>query len=62
MITRSKTTATLKCPKCGEPMNLVRSIPKLGALPELCVFHCEACHEVEIREDERVDVPILEVA
>jgi hypothetical protein len=43
-------------------MNLVRSIPKLGALPELCVFHCEACHEVEIREDERVDLPILEVA
>jgi hypothetical protein len=28
-------------------MKLSRTIPKLGALPELMVFHCVTCNEVE---------------
>ena len=28
-------------------MKLINSVPKLGALPELLVFYCRACDEVE---------------
>jgi hypothetical protein len=28
-------------------MELVRTIPKLGVLPELLVFHCPSCKEVD---------------
>jgi hypothetical protein len=33
-------------------MKLNRTIPKLGALPELKVFHCATCNEVET-DDQR---------
>jgi hypothetical protein len=32
------------------PMNLVRTIPKIGLLPELLVFHCVACDEIQTDE------------
>jgi hypothetical protein len=32
-------------------MKLSRTVPKLGALPELTVFHCAACNEVETDEE-----------
>jgi hypothetical protein len=39
------------CPKCRQPMALVRTVPKLGLfLPELEVFRCRGCGEVETRE------------
>jgi hypothetical protein len=34
-------------------MPLVRTIPKLGGLPELRVFRCERCHHVETTAQER---------
>ena len=42
-------TATL-CPRCREPMKVVRTIPKLGGLPALHVFLCERCRHVETIE------------
>jgi hypothetical protein len=38
------------CPRCGGPMKLVRSVPRLGGLPELRAFSCSACGEVETQE------------
>jgi Fe2+ or Zn2+ uptake regulation protein len=37
-------------PHCGEPMNLVRLIPRLGVLPELHVFYCERCGKIQTIE------------
>jgi hypothetical protein len=34
-------------------MRLVRTIPKLGGLPEMRVFLCERCHHVETIAQER---------
>ena len=39
------------CPRCGHLMTLVRTVPKLSALPELLIFRCPACNEVETKED-----------
>jgi len=46
-------TATALCPCCREPMRLMRTIPKLGGLPELLVFVCESCREVETVEQDQ---------
>jgi hypothetical protein len=40
------------CAKCGHGMQLVRSIPGLGAFPELLVFRCPTCNEVDTKEAE----------
>lgn len=37
-------------------MRLINSLPKLGALPELLVFYCQTCDEVEGR-DGRANTP-----
>jgi hypothetical protein len=55
LITRpdTATTSTTLCPRCREPMKVVRIIPKLGGLPALLVFLCERCSHVEtIEQDE----------
>jgi transposase-like protein len=31
------------CPNCTRPMNLVRTWPRLGGLPELNSFECKRC-------------------
>jgi hypothetical protein len=41
-------------PHCGEPMNLVRLIPRLGVLPELHVFYCERCGKIQTIEQSAV--------
>jgi len=41
---------TLACLSCGDAMQLVRTIPKLGVLPELLVFHCPSCKELDTME------------
>jgi hypothetical protein len=43
-------TLTLVCLSCGDAMDLVRTIPKLGVLPELIVFHCPSCKDVDTKE------------
>jgi hypothetical protein len=39
------------CPKCCRPMKLVRTIPRVGTLPQLEVFYCSECNEAETREE-----------
>jgi hypothetical protein len=34
------------CLFCGNEMNYVRTIPRLGVLPELFVFHCPTCNDL----------------
>jgi hypothetical protein len=41
---------TLACLSCGDAMEFVRTIPKLGVLPELLVFHCPSCKDVDTME------------
>jgi len=35
---------------CGEPMNLVKTIPRIGSYRELQTYRCERCHNVETIE------------
>jgi len=43
----------LRCPSCGNMMKVVRKVPRLGAKPDLVVFACLSCNEVETRENDR---------
>jgi hypothetical protein len=40
------------CPRCDRPMKFVISIPKLGSIPELRIFSCGFCGELETKEIE----------
>jgi DNA-directed RNA polymerase subunit M/transcription elongation factor TFIIS len=45
---------SFRCPECGSAqMAYVRTIPRLGTLPELFVFRCDACNFVESKEQDR---------
>jgi hypothetical protein len=35
---------------CGEPMKLVKIIPRIGSYPELQSYRCQRCHNVETIE------------
>ncbi len=35
------------CPDCGKPMKLVKTIPRLGGLPEIVVFYCSRCKQAQ---------------
>jgi hypothetical protein len=35
---------------CGEPMKLIKAIPRIGSYPELQTYRCERCHNVETIE------------
>jgi hypothetical protein len=48
-----KIASTLACLTCGDTMNNVRTIPKLGVLPELLVFVCPSCKGVDTKEIKR---------
>jgi hypothetical protein len=41
------------CPRCGQAMKFVRSIPKTMRLLELHIFVCPDCGEVETKEVEQ---------
>ena len=34
----------------GEGLEIVRRVPRVGAMPELATYRCEACGHVETRE------------
>ena len=51
--------ARCDCPECHQPMKLINSVPKLGALPELLVFYCRACDEVEGVDGATNSVPTM---
>ncbi len=38
------------CERCGHAMKLVRTVPKLGGLPELNVYRCAECGAVKTVE------------
>ena len=46
-------TPVLICPSCGDTMQHVRTIPKLGARLEQFIFVCPSCEQVETKEVER---------
>jgi hypothetical protein len=35
------------CHLCDRPMKLIRRLPQIGGAPELLVFYCRECNEVE---------------
>jgi hypothetical protein len=40
-------TPVLVCPSCGDTMQHLRTIPKLGARLEQFIFFCPSCDEVD---------------
>ena len=38
------------CRLCDQPMKLIRRLPRIGAAPELLVFYCHECNEVDSAE------------
>jgi hypothetical protein len=38
---------TCDCRLCDQPMRLIRRLPKIGGAPELLVFHCRECNEID---------------
>ena len=43
-------TTILVCPSCGDTMQHVRTIPKLGVRLEQFIFVCPSCEEVNTRK------------
>jgi hypothetical protein len=43
-------TRTHACHSCGDTMNHLRTIPKLGVRPEKLIFICPSCEEVDTKE------------
>ena len=39
-----------RCPSCGNIMKLVRSVPRLGGLPDLHFVACPSCNETEVKD------------
>jgi hypothetical protein len=35
------------CHACDQPMKLIRRLPKISAAPELLVFYCRDCDEID---------------
>jgi Family of unknown function (DUF6455) len=52
-------TLAATCPRCGHLMRLARTVPKLGVLPELFVFRCPSCNEVETKQSTLGDLPAV---
>jgi hypothetical protein len=46
-------TPVLICPSCGDTMQHVRTIPKLGARLDQFIFVCPSCEQVETKEVKR---------
>jgi uncharacterized Zn finger protein len=46
----NKDACTPFCRRCNQAIELVRTIPKLGGLPELNVYRCAECGAVKTVE------------
>jgi hypothetical protein len=46
----SDNAPVLICPSCGDTMQHLRTIPKLGARLEQFIFVCPSCEQVETKE------------
>jgi uncharacterized Zn finger protein len=38
------------CPRCSQPMRLIRVTPKIGPVPELFTFKCVSCGHIDTME------------
>jgi len=47
MPTSDQPAPAIDCEKCGAPMKLLGSLPRLGVYPELRTYKCDACRRVE---------------
>ena len=47
-------TRTNLCLSCGDTMRHLRTVPRLGVLPELLVFVCPSCKGTETKQVKRV--------
>jgi hypothetical protein len=47
---RNASDRTPVCRLCGRTMKLDRILPKVGAMPEILVYHCAVCNEVETND------------
>jgi hypothetical protein len=45
-----------RCPRCAQPMQLIRRTTRFGGLPDLFIFECRVCGERHIEEGD-VDRP-----
>ena len=43
-------TPTLVCLSCGDIMQHLRTIPKLGVRPEKLIFRCPSCKGIDTKE------------
>jgi transcription elongation factor Elf1 len=43
MIAKDTALAQQRCPRCAQPMKLIRRTQRFGGLPDLCTFECQAC-------------------
>ena len=50
------------CPSCGDTMQHLRTIPKLGARLEQFIFVCPSCEQVETKEVKRGGIREPEMA
>jgi hypothetical protein len=41
--------SVVACTRCGDAMQLIRSVPHLRELPELHVFVCPSCGDVDTK-------------
>jgi predicted amidophosphoribosyltransferase len=55
-------TPVLICPSCGDTMQHLRTIPKLGARLEQFIFVCPSCEQVETKEVKLGGIRETEVA
>jgi hypothetical protein len=42
--------ASLRCPRCAQPMRVVRRTPRFGGVPDLYTFECRSCGISHIEE------------
>ncbi len=49
-------TVVLVCPSCGDTMQHLRTIPKLGARLEQFIFVCPSCEEVSTKKVKLIDL------
>jgi hypothetical protein len=46
-----------ECRICSQPMKLIRRLPQMGPAPELLVFYCRNCNEIDSADWRRTPTP-----
>lgn len=50
-----------ECRFCDQPMKLIRRLPQMGQAPELLVFYCRDCNEVDSASWHQIPPPQVAV-